>query len=128
MENNRTTVPLNQLKQAPVCSQRLKQQTQDLHGSVQGPLHMYYSFQFNILWVSWVCEWMGLWFFCLFFSSFSAVCLPCLTSMWFFYLIILLNCIFVIFCCHFLETCCFLTADKRGGNLREIDMERNKEE
>lgn len=45
-----------------------------------------------------------------------------------FYLIILLNCIFVIFCCHFLEACCFLMADKKGVDLREIDMERNKEE
>ena len=46
MEDNRT-MHLNQLNQAPVSSQRLKQQTQDLHGSVPGPLHMYYSFWLN---------------------------------------------------------------------------------
>lgn len=39
--------------------------------SVPGPMYVYYTFQFNILWNSWVCEWEGLWFLILLLVLFS---------------------------------------------------------
>lgn len=51
--------PLNQVNEAHMNPQKMKQQGQSLQGSIPGPLHVYYSFQFSNLWDSWVCESVG---------------------------------------------------------------------
>lgn len=71
-----------------------------------------------ILWNSWVCKWVRLWFLWFLLSVFYFFCCLCPFSVWWYWLYITVF-YFVVFCCYLLDNnCSFLTRDpdvKKGG-------------
>lgn len=97
-------------------SQGLKQNTQDQHGPATGPLYIYtIAFSSVLLWDSWICKLMHLWFLCLLLGHFFS-CWLGLSSLEMIAFACLITLFFVMFCCYHLQAYSFLMGDKNEVN------------